>query len=220
MTLLKLCGTTNSEDALLAGRAGVDFCGILVDVTWSERSLTLEQARPVAQASGLHNVILLCNPSAAFAVEVADTLQPYALQLHCHEPPSLVAELKESLTCAIWKTVHLPTLEGQAEPQAFVAAGADALLADSVDTSEGFARLGGTGKVGDWEAVAALKQQVDIPVFLAGGIGPDNVAAAVHAVQPDGIDLCSGVESARGRRDPAKVERLMQMFRKAAAAGG
>lgn len=220
MTLLKLCGTTNSQDASLAGRAGADFCGILVDVAWTERSLTLEQARPVAQASGVRNVILLCNPSAAFAGVVAESLQPFALQLHCQEPASLVAELKETLTCEIWKTVHLPDLEGQAAPQAYEAAGADALLADSVDTSEGFARLGGTGKVGDWEAVAALKQQVDIPVFLAGGIGPDNIAAAVRTVQPDGIDLCSGVESARGRRDPEKVERLMQMFRDVAGVRG
>ena len=220
MTLLKLCGTTNSEDARLAGRAGADFCGILVDVAWTERSLTLEQARPVAQASGVRNVILLCNPSAAFAGVVAESLEPFALQLHCQEPPSLVAELKETLTCEIWKTVHLPDLEGQAAPQAYEAAGADALLADSVDTSEGFARLGGTGKVGDWEAVAALKQQVDIPVFLAGGIGPDNIAAAARAVQPDGIDLCSGVESARGRRDPEMVERLMQMFRDVAGVRG
>ncbi len=220
MTLLKLCGTTNTEDALLAGRAGADFCGILVDVAWSERSLTLEQAGPVAQSSGVRNVILLCNPSAAFAGVVAETLQPYALQLLCQEPPSLVAELKGALTCAIWKTVHLTRLAGQAAPRAYEAAGADALLLDSVDTSEGFARLGGTGKVGDWEAVAELKQRMDIPVFLAGGIGPDNIAAAVRAVQPDGIDLCSGVESARGRRDPAKVERLMQMFRLAAGARG
>lgn len=190
-----------------------------MDVAWSERSLTLEQARPVARASGVRNVILLCNPSPAFAVEVAVTLKPHALQLHCQEPPSLVAELKELLTCAIWKTVHLSNLEGQAAPHAYIAAGADALLADSVDTSEGFARLGGTGKVGDWEAVAALRQQMDIPVFLAGGIGPDNVAAAVHAVQPAGVDLCSGVESALGQRDPAKVERLLEMFRKAAGTG-
>lgn len=220
MTLLKLCGTTSAEDASVAGRAGADFCGILVDVAWTERSLTLEQARPVAQASGVRNVILLCNPSAAFARVVAESLRPHALQLHCQESPSLVAELKKSLTCAIWKTVHLPNLAGQAAPQAYEAAGADALLVDSVDTSEGFARLGGTGKVGDWEAFAALKQQVDIPVFLAGGIGPDNIAAAVRTVQPDGIDLCSGVESARGRRDPAKVERLMRLFRKEAGARG
>ena len=215
MTLLKLCGTTSVEDARLAGRACADFCGILVDVEWSERSLTLPQARDVAAASGLRNVILLCNPSAAFAKEVAVTLRPYAQQLLCQEPPSLVAELKSSLTCAIWKTVHLPLVEGQATPQAYESSGADTLLVDSVDASDGFIRLGGTGKIGDWAAVASLREKLDIPIFLAGGIGPQNVADAVRTVQPDGIDLCSGVEVTRGRRDPAKVERLMRKFRQA-----
>ena len=220
MTVLKLCGTTSVEDARLAGRAGADFCGILVDVNWSERSLTLEQAQAVAAASGVRNVILLCNPSAAFAKDVAETVRPFALQLLCHEPPSLVSELKSSLSCAIWKTVHLPLVAGQATPQAYESAGADALLVDSVDSSEGFTRLGGTGKVGDWAAVAALKERIDIPIFLAGGISPDNIADAIHLVRPDGIDLCSGVEATRGRRDPAIVDRLMQRFREAVAGNG
>lgn len=213
MTLLKLCGTTNVEDARMAGRAGADFCGILVDVDWSERSLTLQEARAVALASGVRNVILLCNPSAAFATEVAEILRPFALQLLCHEQPALVSELKNTLPCAIWKTVHLPLVDGQSTPETYAAAGADALLVDSVDTSEGFLRLGGTGKVGDWSAVASLQERIDIPIFLAGGIGPDNVAAAVEELRPYGIDLCSGVEVSRGRRDAAKVERLMQEFR-------
>ena len=215
MTLLKICGTTSVEDARLVGRAGADFCGILVGVRLSERSLTLQQARDVAAASGVRNVILLCNPSAAFARQVAQTLCPDALQLLCHEPPSLVAELKRTLSCAIWKTVHLPPVPGQATPPAYQSAGADALLVDSVDTSDGFTRLGGTGKVGDWAAAAALNERLDMPIFLAGGIGPDNIADAVRTVQPYGIDLCSGVETTRGQRDPAKVRRLMREFRRA-----
>lgn len=215
MTVLKLCGTTSAGDAQLA--RGADFCGVLVGVDWSERSLTLEQAGQVAEASGVKNVILLCNPSAAFAEKVAKTLRPHALQLHCRERPALVSELKELLPCEIWKTVHLPLLDGQAAPDAYVEAGADALLVDSVDVSEGFERLGGTGQVGDWAAVAALKEKIDIPIFLAGGIGPDNVADAVRSVRPHGIDLCSGVEMRRGRRDPEKVKRLVRSFREAVA---
>lgn len=215
MTVLKLCGTTNVADARLA--RGADFCGMLVGVDWSERSLTLEQAGQVAEASGTKNVVLLCNPSAAFAEEVARALRPYALQLLCHERPALVSELKELLPCEIWKTVHLPLPDGQAAPEAYAEAGADALLVDSVDLSEGFERLGGTGKVGDWAAVAALKEKIDIPVFLAGGIGPENVADAVRTVRPYGIDLCSGVEMRRGRRDPEKVKRLVRSFREAVA---
>ncbi len=213
MTVLKLCGTTSANDARLASRA--DFCGILVDVDWSERSLTLEEARAVAAASSVRNVILLCNPSAAFAAEVAGTLHPHALQLHCHETPALISELKSSLSCEIWKTVHLPMVAGQATPEEYVDAGADALLVDSVDASEGIVRLGGTGKVGDWAAAAALKERTDIPIFLAGGIDPDNIAGAVRTVQPYGIDLCSGVEIRRGKRDPEKVNLLLRRFREA-----
>ncbi|MYC95404.1 MAG: phosphoribosylanthranilate isomerase [Caldilineaceae bacterium SB0661_bin_32] len=215
MTVLKLCGTTSAGDAQLA--RGADFCGMLVGVDWSERSLTLEQAKRVAEASSVKNVILLCNPSAAFAEKVAKALRPHALQLHCRERPALVSELKELLPCEIWKTVHLPLLDGQAAPEAFAEAGADALLVDSVDVSEGFERLGGTGKVGDWAAVAALKEKIDTPLFLAGGIGPENVADAVRSVRPHGIDLCSGVEMRRGRRDPEKVKKLVRRFREAVA---
>ena len=215
MTVLKLCGTTSAEDARL-GR-GADFCGMILGVEWSERSLTLEEAREVAEASCAKNVILLCNPSAEFAAEVTRTLRPHALQLLCHEVPALVAELKSSLSCEIWKTVHLTGLDGQATPEEYAAAGADVLLVDSVDSSEGFDRLGGTGKVGDWAAVAELKEEIDIPIFLAGGINPDNVAAAIRTVRPHGIDLCSGVEARRGRRDPDKVKALMLRFREAVA---
>ena len=215
MTVLKLCGTTSAEDARLG--SGADFCGILVGVEWSERSLSMEEAAEVARASGVRNVILLCNPSAAFAKEVASVLRPHALQLLSHEPPELVAELKRELPCKIWKTVHLPILDGQATPEKYVDAGADALLVDSVDVSQGIQRLGGTGKVGDWAAAVELKEKTDIPIFLAGGIGPDNVADAVRCVQPYGIDLCSGVESRRGKRDPEKVKELLRNFRKAVA---
>ncbi len=213
MTVLKLCGTTRAIDARMTG--GADFCGILVGVEWSERSLTLEEAFEVAQASEVRNVILLCNPSSDFAVEVAERLRPHALQLLCQEPPGLVTELKGILDCEIWKTVHLPAVEDQATPEEYAYAGADALLVDSVDASEGFQRLGGTGKLGDWAAAMELKDKITVPLFLAGGIGPDNIVDAVQSVRPDGIDLCSGVEARRGIRDRSKVDLLLRRFRDA-----
>lgn len=214
MTVLKICGTTSADDARLANRA--DFCGILVGVDWSERSLTLEEAGAVARASGSKNVILLCNPSEAFAAEVAQALRPHALQLLCHESPAMVSLLKSSISCEIWKTVHLPTVAGQASPQEYSDAGADALLVDSVDTSEGTMRLGGTGKVGDWTAVAALMDKIDIPIFLAGGISPENIVDAIRTVRPYGIDLCSGVEIRRGKRDSKKMSLLLSRFKEEA----
>jgi phosphoribosylanthranilate isomerase len=214
--LLKICGVTNPEDARLVGALGADFCGLVVDVEFSERRLSVEEARRVASVCRIPVVVLLCNPSVEQALEAVGRIGAHALQLLCSEPPELVAEMKARASCRIWKTVHLPPAPGQSSPEAYVKAGADALLVDSSDTSRGFLRLGGTGKVGDWRAAAALVAGASVPVFLAGGIGPDNVEKALVEVRPHGIDLSSGVEGARkGKKDPEKVRALIENFRRA-----
>jgi phosphoribosylanthranilate isomerase len=92
----------------------------------------------------------------------------------------------------------------------FVSAGADALLLDTVDVSGDKLRFGGTGKTSDWNIARELVKEFKTPVFLAGGINPDNVREAIQTVRPYGIDLCSGVESVKGKRDREKVNRLMR----------
>jgi phosphoribosylanthranilate isomerase len=213
--ILKICGNTSAEDAKQVGESGAEYCGILVDVGFSERSLTLDDARRVAAASGTKNVVLLCDPDVALAEDVAREIQPHAIQLLCQESPTFLAELKSRLSCEVWKSIHLPAVEGQASVEAYVDAGADVLLVDSVDSSEGFLRMGGTGKVADWAAVALVIASVSVPVFLAGGIGPDNVRQAIEALHPYGIDLCSGVEASRGEKDPEKIEALVGSIRAA-----
>lgn len=213
--LLKICGVTNVADAQLVGESGADFCGMLVNVGFSERSLSLQRATTVAAASRAPVVILLCDPGLALVQEVEARLKPYAIQLLGHESLGFVRELKIITKCRIWKTIHLPIVAGQDTPAAYARAGADVLLIDRMDTSEGFARLGGTGKPADWQAAARVVREAPVPVFLAGGISPDNVAQAIIEVKPQGIDLCSGVEAARGKKDPEKVRRLVKNFRAA-----
>lgn len=212
---LKICGNTNIEDVELIGDSGADYCGILVNVGFSERSLSLEQAHEVAFASKISNVILLCDPETKAVEKVAAEIQPFAVQLLGQESPEFVKYLKSRVGCQMWKTIHLPIVSGQASPEEYVQSGADALLVDSVDSSEGFLRLGGTGKVADWKAAAAIVEAVSIPVFLAGGIDPENVEQAVLEVRPFGIDLCSGVEASKGKKDPEKVRALIKNFRAA-----
>ncbi len=212
---LKICGNTNIEDVRLVGASGADFCGILVNVAWSERSLSLQRAVELASESKIPNVILMCDLKVEEIEEVVAEIKPFAIQLLGHESPELVRVLKSALKCRIWKTVHLSLVSGQASPEEYVKAGADALLIDSVDTSEGFQRLGGTGKVADWKAAAAIIKAVSIPVFLAGGINPENVEKAITEVRPYGIDLCSGVEASRGKKDLEKLRNLVKNFRSA-----
>ena len=158
--LLKICGNTNTEDVRLVGTSGADYCGILVNVGFSERSLSLRQAVVLAAESKIPNVILVCDSTIEEIKEAAAEIKPFAIQLLGHESPEMVKDLKTALPCEIWKTVHLPLVAGQATPQEYVEAGADALLVDSVDTSEGFQRLGGTGKLADWNAAREMIKAV------------------------------------------------------------
>ena len=77
---LKICGVTNVEDARLIGDSGADYCGVLVDVGFSERSLPLEQAREVASAAGTQVVVLLCDPTLEAALEVVSQIASFAFR--------------------------------------------------------------------------------------------------------------------------------------------
>ena len=212
---LKICGITSAADARLVAEAGAGYCGMLVDVGFSERSLSLEQARRVAAASATPVVILLCDPSVEMVEEVAREIAPHAVQLLGSESPEFIRMLKPRLACQVWKTLHLPPAPFQQPAEEYVRAGVDAFLIDRSDTADGFLRLGGTGKVVDWEQTAAAVERISKPVFLAGGIDANNVEPALVQVRPYGIDLCSGVESSKGKKDPEKIRRLATAFQAA-----
>ena len=88
-------------------------------------------------------------------------------------------------------------------------ADADALLLDSGNQALSVKELGGTGRTHDWSISAEIVRRVDKPVWLAGGLRPDNVAEAIRAVRPFGVDLCSGVRT-DGALDAGKLQAFMQ----------
>ncbi len=212
-TYLKICGNTNIEDVRLVGASGADYCGILVDVWFSERSLSIQLASELASESDIPTVILLCDPDVKTLKKVAEEIKPFALQFLGHESPEFIENMKSEVQCRMWKTIHLPIVSGQASPEEYALAGVKALLVDSVDSSDGFQRLGGTGKVADWQAASEIVKSISVPVFLAGGINPQNVEKAIKEVRPRGIDLCSGVEATKGKKDPEKLRNLVKNFR-------
>ncbi len=94
-------------------------------------------------------------------------------------------------------------------------AGVDALLFDTAALSKGAMKFGGTGVTSDWDIVKELMDAMrgTLPIWLAGGINPDNVGEAIDRINPYGIDLCSGVEATRGKKDAAKLRSLMTTIR-------
>ncbi len=209
----------------MAADAGADYLGVLVDVPGSERSLTIDKAKAIAESSSIPVVVLLSGKGVEEIASIAEILHPFAVHLLGQMPCQAICELKQRLDCQVWQTVYLP-VRGQAEAdidalkgsmQSYEQAGADLIIIDTMSlAADGkVGRYGGTGKTGDWGAAKELVASVDVPVFLAGGINPDNVREAIRRVDPYGVDLATGVESSKCHRDPEKVEKLMQEVRKA-----
>ena len=220
---VKICGITSNHDAQLAADAGANYIGVLVDVAVSERTRSAAEAFEIAKTSPILPVILLYNRTTSDIQEIVSQVQPFAVQLLGQEPPQQVEELKNTVTCQLWKSVYLPAGKPEnvdmpavrAEMQAYQDAGADFLLFDSVDMSLEKPRYGGTGKTCDWNIAAELINESPLPAFFAGGIRPENVKAAIETIRPHGIDLCSGVEASKGVKDPQKLVQLMEQVEQA-----
>ncbi len=223
---IKVCGIVSVADARLVAEAGADYIGVIIEVATSPRRLSVEQARPICEQSTLPVVALFFNGSARQIQRAVEVLHPYAVQLMGQEPASLVSTLKRTTNSEVWKTIHLPA-EGQGEVDiaeyqdrvmSFIAAGVDALVLDTVVASApGELRYGGTGQVNNWSIARRMVAAIPVPTFLAGGLNPLNVRAAIESVHPYGIDLCSGVELAPGQKDPEKLRRLVAAVRGAAS---
>ncbi len=219
----KICGTTSREDADLAAAEGADFFGVVVDVAFSPRSLSIEAAAPLFMAPRIPAVALVYQMADDRVETLIKTLLPFAVQFLNPADPSLIKRLKDTyLGTEVWQSIHLPRAGENVDIQKFhqtvdtyVAAGVDALLFDTATVADGKMKFGGTGKTSDWQIVKELMGPIQrkVPIWLAGGINPDNVGEALDVVAPYGVDLCSGVEAVPGKKDPEKVRSLMAVIK-------
>ena len=217
---VKICGTTSLADARLAAEHGADCFGVVIEVDFSPRSLTIEEARPLFADPPLPGVALVFNMEPDRVGRLVDTLRPHAVQFLNLEELSHIRKLKQEYPeMEVWQSIHLPEAGREVDLQRFqqtvrnyVDAGADLLIFDTVAVLNGVTKFGGTGLVSDWDLVKQLIDQSGskVPIWLAGGINPDNVVEAIRTVRPDGVDLCSGVEASPGIKDPDKVRLLIK----------
>ncbi|MDH7481351.1 MAG: phosphoribosylanthranilate isomerase [Armatimonadota bacterium] len=220
LDFVKICGITSAEDRDLVAEAGADYFGVLIDVAYSPRSISLTQAGKLFKSPPIPGVALVFNNSLDRIRKIVDELNPFAIQLLGNEPPEFIATLKSALDCRIWKCLHLPPKGHGAVDLEFLItlaedlenSGVDAIAVDTLDTTGTKTMLGGTGMVGDWNAIRALLKDRTVPGILAGGINDGNVIMALQAVRPNGIDVCTGVESSIGKKDPAKLNRLFSVL--------
>ena len=193
---VKICGITNFEDATAAIDMGADILGFNF-YTKSKRYIPLEKAIKIINKLPTFVDIagLFVNPTFDQVKQVAASGVMNWIQLHGDETP----EFCESLSNLGPKMIKAVRVKDATDIEASQKYSADVILLDAYDAKE----YGGTGKVFDWSLITYVQQRF----FLAGGITPEN---AVEAIDTGvyGIDLCSGVESAPGKKDHEKMRKL------------
>lgn len=202
-TRVKICGITRVEDARTACEAGADAIG-LVFYAPSPRCVTHAQARALrdALAPFVTPVALFVDPSREEVERVLEEVRPGALQFHGDEPPEFCERfgMPYVKACRIKQGVDL--LE-YLRPYK----GASGWMADAFVEA-----YGGVGETFDWSLVPRQRPR---PLILSGGLTSDNVREAIRRVQPWGVDVSSGVESAKGIKDAAKIAAFMAEVRNA-----
>jgi len=201
---VKICGITRAEDARLAVEAGASAIGL---VFWprSLRVVDPEAARRIVEQVPANVLVVgvFVNQSPAEVAGVVSAVGLDAVQLHGDEEPLLYASVGARLIKAIPLGSDAPGVAPGGLPSGVV------ILIDGAPT---WAR-GGAGSLADWPraaGIAACRQTI-----LAGGLTPENVASAIAAVHPFGVDVSTGVEVRPGVKDPERLRR----FVKAATAG-
>jgi phosphoribosylanthranilate isomerase len=201
---IKFCGMTRTEDVVEAVRLRVDFIG-LVFAEGSPRKISVEEGRKLVEiahraAPAPRIVALLRNASPAFIEKIIAALAPDLLQFHGSER----ADACERFGLPYWKAIGMAG-HTDAGFDATTHPRADALLLDAHEPGA----AGGTGEKFDWRCWP----RTDRRLVLAGGLRPDNVATAIAATRPYAVDVSSGIESAPGIKDLARMRAFVAAVR-------
>ena len=193
-TRVKICGITRVEDALLACELGADAIGIVMTPS-SPRCASIERARAIRDAlpAFVDAVVLTHDLPAERVRAIVDTVQPDRVQFHGSED----AAFCEGFGVRYIKAIGM---DGDADVRATAAQHPHAV--GFVLDGHPPGQQGGRGKTFDW---SRIPRDLDRPILLAGGLNPSNVGDAIRAVRPWAVDLASGVESAPGIKDAAKL---------------
>jgi phosphoribosylanthranilate isomerase len=200
---IKICGITNIEQGRSIAASGATDLGFIC-VPTSPRYLTLERLRPIIADLGrvVNTVGVFADISVMAIYEIASQTNLGTVQLHGVEPVAFCQELRQALpNTEIIKAWRVRSSQDLDLIQTYAGV-VDSLLLDAYHPDA----LGGTGQTLDWEQLQSF--QPSIPWLLAGGLNPENIRTALSQLNPDGIDLSSGVEISPGNKNLESIDRL------------
>jgi phosphoribosylanthranilate isomerase len=199
VTRIKVCGIMNSAELLQAALAGADAVGFIVEIDDSRHCLSAKEAANLIKQVPIftRSVAVIAPDDVEGAVKLAKQTGADVLQVHGSLSAADLAELKGRVHQKLIASVASGSDLMKAQSYA---ASADAVLLDTLANG----KLGGTGAVHDWNRSAKIVEGLKVPVILAGGLNPGNVAAAIEKVRPYAVDSSSGLETG-GKKDPQKI---------------
>jgi phosphoribosylanthranilate isomerase len=208
--LVKICGLSTRETLDVALEAGADMAGF-VFFPPSPRHLSLGTARELGkQAKGRAvKVALTVDADDATLENIIETLQPDILQLHGKETTARLRDVKSKYGLPVMKALPVETAADLA-PLAGYAGVADRILFDARAPKDA-TRPGGLGAVFDWHVLEKL--DLELPFMVSGGLNATNAAEAIRVTRAGGVDVSSGVERARGVKDPELIRTFIRAAR-------
>jgi phosphoribosylanthranilate isomerase len=206
---VKICCIASVAEAMLAIRYGASAVGLVSAMPSGPGVISEALIKTIAGLipPGVSSFLLTSNRDAASIIDQQRRLGVSALQLVDAVQFDVYGELRVALPgITIVQVIHVRNRESVEEALA-VEAHVSALLLDSGNPSLPTKELGGTGRTHDWTISRKIREAVNIPVYLAGGLTPDNVSRAIDEVAPFGLDVCRGV-----RTEGALDERKLSLF--------
>ncbi len=205
----KICCISSVDEVWIAIRAGASAIGLVSAMPSGPGPISDETIAEIARVvpPGVATFLLTCATDVGTIIDQQRRAGTNTLQLVDRVEPGTHRALRDELPgIAIVQVVHVTGNESLDEARD-VAPYVDAILLDSGNPALAVKELGGTGRVHDWRISRAIRDAVGVPLYLAGGLNPHNVADAIRAVEPFGVDVCSGL-----RRASALDERLARAF--------
>lgn len=204
---VKICCIASIEEAWMAIDAGASAVGLVSAMPSGPgpipESLIAEIAATIPP--GVSSFLLTCLQDPDAIIVQQRRLGVNTIQICDRLPDGSHAQLRAALPgVSLVQVVHVTGPESVDEAIA-VAPHVDAVLLDSGNQSLAIKELGGTGRTHDWNLSRQIREAIDVPMFLAGGLNPANVATAIRGVQPFGVDVCSGLRT-NGELDPQKLK--------------
>jgi phosphoribosylanthranilate isomerase len=208
---IKICCISSLQEARQAISFGAAALGLVGEMPSGPGVISDEVIHAIAAQvpPPVATFLLTSRTDAAAIIDHHSIVKTNTLQLVDALSTGSYAMIKAALPgIRIVQVIHVLNEASVAEALA-VAGEVDALLLDSGNPNLAIKQLGGTGRTHNWKHSASIVAQSPVPVFLAGGLGPHNVREAIEAVQPFGVDICSGVRTA-GKLDPEKLEKFVR----------